>query len=153
VSEPEPAVTPPSTAAAKSRTRRAGQTLACGWCDAPITVRGTGRTPKWCSDTCRHRAWETTRAAAAGRAAVDVIDRVVEVEVDRITEVEVPTTVVQYVEVPTLPTSAQWATALTELAGELATGRVQDAHLAAIARAAVHVNNALTARLTATNTW
>lgn len=32
----------------------------------------TGRRPKWCPDTCRHRAWEQRRAVASGRAAVEV---------------------------------------------------------------------------------
>ena len=47
-------------------------------------------TPKWCSSLCRHRAWELTRAAASGHAAVQVVDRVV--EVDRLVTVvqEVP---------------------------------------------------------------
>ena len=91
----EPLVTPPAQTAAKRRTRTPGQTLTCGWCDQPITVRATGRTPKWCSDTCRHRAWETTRAAAAGRAAVTVVDRTI--------EVQVPVPVEVQVSVPTLP--------------------------------------------------
>jgi len=54
-----------------------GQQLACGWCGQPITIRHTGRMPKWCSPVCRHRAWEQSRAAASGRAAVEVVDRYV----------------------------------------------------------------------------
>jgi hypothetical protein len=74
--------------------RRPGQTLACGWCGSPILLPARGRTPKWCSSSCRHRAWELTRAAASGRAAVQVVDRVV--EVDRLVSVvqEVPVTTV-----------------------------------------------------------
>ena len=64
--DPEPAATVtgsgPPAAAAKDRRRRPGQVLLCGWCACQITLRATGRTPKWCSDTCRHRAWETSRA-------------------------------------------------------------------------------------------
>lgn len=57
--------------------RVAGQEVACGWCGQPILLRPTGRMPKWCSAACRHRAWEQNRAAASGRAAVDVVDRYV----------------------------------------------------------------------------
>jgi len=57
--------------------RVAGQQLACGWCAQPLIVRPTGRMPKWCSAACRHRAWEQNRAAASGRAAVEVVDRYV----------------------------------------------------------------------------
>lgn len=46
-------------------TRRAAATT-CGWCGGPITPRGRGPVPKWCSATCRHRAWEQARAAASG---------------------------------------------------------------------------------------
>lgn len=38
-----------------------------------------GRVPKWCSTTCRHRAWEQKRAAESGRSAVEVVDRPVEI--------------------------------------------------------------------------
>ena len=80
---------------APSRPRRPGQSLACGWCGSLILLPARGRVPKWCSSSCRHRAWELTRAAASGRAAVQVVDRVV--EVDR------PVTVVQEVPVPPSP--------------------------------------------------
>jgi hypothetical protein len=36
--------------------RRPGQTLACGWCGSLIPLPARGRTPKWCSSSCRHRA-------------------------------------------------------------------------------------------------
>jgi hypothetical protein len=75
--------------------RRPGQALACGWCGSPILLPTRGRVPKWCSSSCRHRAWELTRAAASGRTAVHVVDRVV--EVDRLV------TIVQEVPVATLP--------------------------------------------------
>ncbi len=32
----------------------------CAWCGGPITARSRGPMPKWCSATCRHRAWEQT---------------------------------------------------------------------------------------------
>jgi hypothetical protein len=57
--------------------RVAGQELACGWCGRPVTLRATGRPPKWCSATCRQRAWEQTRAAASGRSAVQIVERYV----------------------------------------------------------------------------
>lgn len=51
----------------------------------PIPARG--RVPKWCSSSCRHRAWEQRRAADAGLAAVKVVDRVVEVvRVEKVVE-------------------------------------------------------------------
>lgn len=62
-----------------------GQQLACGWCGTAIEVKATGRLPKWCSETCRHRAWEQTRAAASGNDAVRVIDRPVLVTPDDVT--------------------------------------------------------------------
>jgi hypothetical protein len=58
------------------RARRAAAT-ACGWCGGPITLRSRGPIQKWCSATCRHRAWEQARAAASGRAAVQVVERIV----------------------------------------------------------------------------
>jgi hypothetical protein len=65
--------------------RRSGQTLVCGWCGLSVVVPARGRVPKWCSSSCRHRAWEMARAAQSGRAAVQVVDRVV---VDRVVEVD-----------------------------------------------------------------
>jgi len=44
-----------------------------------IAVKLTGRLPKWCSPSCRQRAWEQSRAAASGLAAVRVVERRVEV--------------------------------------------------------------------------
>ena len=60
--------------------RRPGQTLACGWCGSPAQLPARGRIPKWCSSSCRHRAWELTLAAASGHAAVQIVHRVVEVD-------------------------------------------------------------------------
>src|SRR5665648_565072 len=107
--------------------RRPGQSLACGWCGSPILLPARGRTPKWCSSSCRHRAWELTRAAASGHAAIQVVDRVV--EVDRLV------TVVQEVPVATAPQGAAWPAALTQLATALDTGRVYDRDLPALAQA------------------
>jgi hypothetical protein len=118
--------------------RRPGQTLACGWCGSPILLPARGRTPKWCSSSCRHRAWELTRAAASGRAAVQVVDRVV--EVDRLV------TVVQEVPVTTVPKGAAWPSALAQLATALDTGRIYDRDLPALAEALAGVADALDRR-------
>ena len=124
---------------ARSRSpRRPGQTLACGWCGSPILLPARGRTPKWCSSSCRHRAWELTRAAASGHAAVQVVDRVV--EVDRLV------TAVREVPVTTVPTGAAWPAALAQLATALDTGRVYDRDLPALAQALAGVADALDRR-------
>jgi hypothetical protein len=118
--------------------RRPGHALACGWCGSPILLPARGRIPKWCSSSCRHRAWELTRAAASGRAAIQVVDRVV--EVDRLV------TVVQEVPVPTVPKGAEWPAALAQLATALDTGRVYDRDLPALAQALADVADALDRR-------
>ena len=104
--------------------RRPGQLIACGWCGQQIALARVGRTPKWCSDTCRHRAWEATRAAAAGVLAVRVVDRIV--------QGEVPVAVVERVEVPIAPSGAAWAPVLLQLARQIDTGRVYDRDLLAL---------------------
>jgi len=112
--------------------------LACGWCGLPILLPARGRTPKWCSSSCRHRAWELTRAAASGLAAIQVVDRVV--EVDR------QVAVVKEVPVATVPHGAAWPAALTQLATALDTGRVYDRDLPALAQALASVADALDRR-------
>lgn len=57
--------------------RAPGQQVACGWCGQRITVGARGPVPKWCSASCRHRAWEQERAARSGLSAVRVHDRYV----------------------------------------------------------------------------
>lgn len=49
--------------------------MACGWCGELVTIKARGPVPKWCSAACRQRAWEASRAAAAGTVAVRVVDR------------------------------------------------------------------------------
>ncbi len=117
--------------------RRPGQVLECGWCGGQVTVARVGRTPKWCSDSCRHRAWEARRAAR-GDPAVRVVDRTVEVE--RVVRV------VEQVEVPTLPKGPAWAPALHELARQLDAGRVYDRDLGALADSLTEVLDALRRR-------
>jgi hypothetical protein len=118
--------------------RRPGQTLACGWCGSTILLPARGRIPKWCSSSCRHRAWELTRAAASGRAAIQVVDRAV--EVDRLV------TIVQEVPVATVPKGAAWPAALAQLATALDSGRVYDRDLPALAQALADVADALARR-------
>jgi hypothetical protein len=89
----------------------------CGWCSGPITPRSRGPIPKWCSATCRHRAWEQSRAANSGRTAVQVVERRVEVRV------------------PLEPTRLDWPRLLNELAGQLENGRVYDRDLPGLGRA------------------
>jgi hypothetical protein len=74
-----------------------------------------GRIPKWCSASCRQRAWEQSRAAASGGAAVRVVER----------RVEVPTR---------LPlTRRDWLQALQELTQQLDDGRIYDRDLPGLA--------------------
>lgn len=54
--------------------------LECVECGAALSYRGTGRRPRYCSQTCRNRAFETRRAARTGAVATRVVERVVEVE-------------------------------------------------------------------------
>ena len=98
------------------RARRAAATT-CGWCGGPITLRSRGPIPKWCSATCRHRAWEQAKATASDQAAVRVVERQVEIRV------------------PLPPTRRDWPGLLGELAGQLDDGRVYDRDLPGLARA------------------
>ena len=104
-----------ATAADPTDRRRAATT--CGWCGGPIQPKARGRIPTWCSPACRQRAWEQSRAAASGRAAVQVVER----------RVEVPTR---------LPlTRRYWPQVLHELARQLDDGRVYDRDLADLTKA------------------
>ena len=135
---------PSSTTGARPAPRVPGQVVVCGWCGVEVPVPARGRVPKWCSGTCRHRAWEQARAAASGRAAVTVVDRVVET---LRTE-----TVVQHhrttVPVAVHPTSAgEWARLLEELAVGLDRGRVYDRDLPVLIPATNAVIDALQRRI------
>jgi hypothetical protein len=94
--------------------------------------------PKWCSPSCRQRAWQQRRAAASGLAAVDVVDRFIEVE----KEVKV----VEQVKVTVPPSGAAWPAALTELAKQIDTDRVYDRDLRALAQSLDEVVQALVRR-------
>ncbi len=106
----------PKPAGADDQERRTAATT-CGWCGGPITPRSRGPIPKWCSATCRHRAWEQTRAATSGRSAVQVVERRVQVRV------------------PLEPTRRDWPTLLGELTVQLTDGRIYDRDLPGLARA------------------
>lgn len=124
-------------ATSRPRSRRPGQVVECGWCGGPIAVAARGRVPKWCSSSCRHRAWEQTRAAESDRAAVRVVDRVVETQS-------------RPARAPThgaWPKGPAWATALDQLTHQLETGRVCDRDLVVIATATVALNEALSRRV------
>lgn len=88
-------------------TRRAAATT-CGWCGGALEVKATGRIPKWCSAACRQRAWEQSRAAASGRSAVEVVERVVEVPVAS----------------ERTPRREDWPALLRELTAQLDDGRI-----------------------------
>jgi hypothetical protein len=114
--------------------RRAAATT-CGWCGGPITPRSRGPIPKWCSATCRHRAWEQARAAASGRSAVQVVERLVAVAAKS--------------PAATAPRQSAWVHLLRELAGQVDQGVIYDRHLVAIALAVDDVGRAVRRRLPA----
>ena len=105
---------PKRSDAADDERRSPGRRVAatdCAWCGGPITPGSRGPIPKWCSATCRHRAWEQTRAAASGRSAVEVVER----------RVEVP--------VPMTPARRDWPALLDELARQIDDARIYDRDL------------------------
>jgi hypothetical protein len=109
--ETTPKARPDRAAAHGHGPERRTAATACGWCGGPITPRSRGPIPKWCSATCRHRAWEQARAAASGLSAVELVERRVEVQV------------------PLVPTRRDWARLIAELAAQLNDGRVYDRDL------------------------
>jgi hypothetical protein len=84
---------------------------ACAWCGKAIEPKARGRIPKWCSASCRQRAWEQARAASSGRSAVQVVER----------RVETP--------VPIRPTRSDWPRLLNELTAQLDDGRIYNRDL------------------------
>jgi hypothetical protein len=100
----------------------------CGWCTGTITVKATGRLPKWCSPSCRQRAWEQSRAAASGLTAVRVVER----------RVEIPT--------PIPLRRHDWPHLLRDLARQLEDGRIYDRDLLALAEALNAVHDAYNRR-------
>lgn len=113
----------PTAAGARSGgTARRAAASPCGWCHGPIPPRSRGPIPKWCSATCRHRAWEQSRAAASGRSAVQVVERVV----------TVPAMAREPVR---RPRQHDWVDLLQELTAQIDRGTLYDRHLATIAAA------------------
>ena len=117
-----------------------GKAIQCAWCGEPITVASTGRLPKWCSQACRQRAWVQRKAAEFDRRPVEVVERLVEIEVER------DVRVVEHIEVPVVPKGPAWASALAELVTQLDAGRVYDRDLVALAQALNEVLQALDRR-------
>src|SRR3954471_13463742 len=95
-------VSTPDPSAAGGDRRRAA--FACGWCGTDMEPKARGRIPKWCSASCRQRAWEQTRAGESGRSAVQVVERQVKVSV------------------PMPPTRRDWPRLLDELAHQIDDG-------------------------------
>jgi len=130
--QPEPTVAPGGR-------RRPGQVLECGNCGGPVRLARTGRTPKWCSDACRHKAWQDRRALEVATAGEAVDVRIV----DRLIEIAIPVPVVEQVEVTVLPTGPAWAPVLLELAAQIDRGRLYDRDLPALTDALQQVLDAL----------
>lgn len=55
--------------------------LHCVECGMQLFYAGVGRRPRYCSQTCRSRAWEKRRAARDGLVAQEVVEHRVEVTV------------------------------------------------------------------------
>ena len=133
----------PEPASKRPAPRSPGQIVTCGWCGTEVPVPARGRGPKWCSSSCRHRAWEQRRAADSGRSAIEIKDRVV--------GTTRTVTVVQHhrtqVPVPYRPQSAiEYAQVLTELTERLDTGRIDDRDLPVLTSAVTALLDAMTRR-------
>ena len=100
--------------------------VTCGWCGATVQVPRRGRLPKWCSASCRHRAWEQRRAAASGLSAIEVLDRPVE-GVRTVTRIK--RVVADGPQVATPRSIVEWARLLDELASRLDRGTIYDRQL------------------------
>lgn len=116
---PLPQAGPTTLREAQAFLRRQAATV-CAWCGGPIEPKARGRIPKWCSASCRQRAWEQSRAAASGRSAVQLVERRVEIPVRH-----GPTTP----PVPAAPRHQDWLPLLTELATQLDNGALYDRDL------------------------
>lgn len=95
----------------------------------PGAGQGCGRIPKWCSPACRQRAWEQARAAASGRSAVEIVERVVQPP---------PSPPVATPAEPVTPTRGDWVP-LRELADQLDAGRIYARDLPDLAAALTDV--------------
>ena len=120
----------PETPARRGGPRVPGQGVNCGWCGKAVAIPARGRVPKWCSDSCRHRAWEQRRAAASGLAAVEVLERRVEVVPD-----------------PSPRSPSDWAELLAELAQRLDSGRIYERDLPVLSDSVLAVVQAFNRRV------
>jgi len=105
--------------------------LQCPWCATVFPVKPRGRVPTWCSPACRQRAWEQARAAASGRSAVTVVERIVNTPVftPRLVNVQQPPPDI------TRRSPQEWADQLHELARLIDSRRVYDRDLNTLAPA------------------
>ena len=100
--------------------RRPDQTVACGWCGKAVLVPSRGRVPKWCSASCRNKAWQANHAPTEG--SVRVVQH----------HVEVPT--------PAEPRNVgEWVELLELLTTRLAQGRIYKRDLPALVPAINHL--------------
>ncbi|GAA4304896.1 Hypothetical protein KLENKIAIHU_2634 [Klenkia terrae] len=113
-----PAPVPDGNPPVPAEHRRAAATT-CGWCFGPITPKSRGPVPKWCSASCRQRAWEQRRAAASGLSAVEVVERVVQVPAPPHSR--------------PAPKDQEWHGLIRELTRQLDSHHVYARHLAGIA--------------------
>ena len=106
--------------------------VTCAWCGTEVAVPARGRVPRWCGTVCRHRAWEQRRAAASGRSATEIVERLVTVEVPvlRTERVQLP---------PAAPRGADWPPLLADLARQLDAGRIYRRDLPALVDALAEV--------------
>lgn len=118
-----------------------GQMVRCAWCDAHVQVPSRGRVPKWCSPTCRHRAWEQKRAAESGRSAVEVVQQSVAHVVTRIEEREV-----RVPDQNTPRSATRWRELLRKLDWALSSRRFDEADLDVLEPAIVQAFVALQRR-------
>jgi hypothetical protein len=132
---PEGAVEPAFSTPQISQRQQRPEAITCPWCGKTARVKARGRTPTWCSDGCRHRAWEQSRAAASGRSAVQIVERPTVLE--RTTRFLVPKP----------SRSAEWAETLRSLTRQVDNGRLYDRDLRAVAQATADLNRALERRL------
>ena len=96
---------PKKTSLPTTSHRRPDQLVACGWCGKAVLVPSRGRVPKWCSATCRNKAWQANHAPTEG--PVRVVQQ----------RVEVPT--------PTEPHNIhEWVELLELLSTRLGQGRI-----------------------------
>lgn len=131
---------PTPKTASKGR-RLPGQTVQCGWCGAQVRVPARGRVPKWCSSTCRHRAWEQKRAVESGRSAVEVVQQEVAHVVTRVEEREV-----RVPDQNTPRSATQWRELLRKLDWALSSNRFEESDLDVLEPALVQAFVALQRR-------